>query len=71
MDFDEDIGDTSDFERIDTDGDIGIEISKSRDRVNISSILKKRTISGGRSKMSRGQGLMKYLDMRHILGFLN
>jgi hypothetical protein len=72
LDFDEDLGgDGSDFERIDTDGDIGLEINKSRDRVNISSILKKRSISGGPNKKQRGQGLMKYLDMRHILGFLN
>jgi len=36
---------SSDFERI-TDGDLGIEINKSRDRVNISHIQKKRSASG-------------------------
>lgn len=72
LDFDEEAADSSDFERIDTDGDIGLEINKSRDRVNISAILKKRSASGGGpTKNSRGQGLIKYLDMRHILGFLN
>ena len=53
LDFDEVAADSSDFERIDTDGDIG---NKSRDRVNISAILKKRSASGGggRTKNSRG-----------------
>jgi hypothetical protein len=60
-------GGSTDYERIDTDGDIGLEVNKSRDRVNISHILRKRSVSG----LNRGQGLMKYLDMRHILGFLN
>lgn len=52
----------SDYERIDTDNDGGLmEISKSRDKINIE-----------KSKISKvGGGLHKFLDMRHILGFLN
>jgi len=46
LDFDEEAAESSDCERIDTDGDIGLEINKSRDRVNIASILKRRSISG-------------------------
>ena len=70
MNFDEELG-SSDFERIDTDGDLGMEVNKSRDRVNISNILKKRSSSSNANSKPRGQGLMKFLDMRHILGFLN
>ena len=60
----------SEFEIIDTDGDMGvveIKHSKGEDKNKKS---KRRSASTGNNQRKKS-GYMKFLDMRHILGFLN
>lgn len=66
----------SEFERIDTDGDAIVEIKQSKTAFEkVIQKNKQRSASNtggnGRVKHSRGAGALKFLDMRHILGFLN
>ena len=66
----------SEFERIDTDGDAIVEVKQSKaafEKVIQKNKLRSASNPGGnaRVKHSKGAGLLKFLDMRHILGFLN
>ena len=66
----------SEFERIDTDGDAIVEVKQSKavfEKVIQKNKLRSASNPAGNSRVkhSKGAGLLKFLDMRHILGFLN